>query len=223
MCRHEFLSKPLDNFLESTAPPPYRHQSEVVSRVVSSRDKWLEDSREYSKVFDPPADPPAPPVPPTAQGTPLSISSWGELLQFAFHSVLTVPYPIRLLSAVLNLLLPYQTELWLQQWADQLIGQLSNESYLVFLIEKVRDTLYHSAPQVYNRDLLKSELLAQKHSLRERINSQIPKVAKHAIGKELLLCNLDVVLECFDNQENNQQLVSSLLDQIILELFPELT
>ena len=231
MCRYEFLNKPFEHFIESTIPPAYKHSADVIEKTHKSNKDWEHDSEIYEGVFQSNPAPDLPEgtaVPNLPKGTavpkhrPHTLKCWLDILDFLFSSVLYVPYPLRMLVASLRTFLPFHTESLLERSVSDVITLLSNESYVTFAINKVRNVLYHSAHHILNRDLLKSELKIQKGLLRERMLTRTPSVVNNIIGKQLLLCNLELIMECLDYQVPNEQLIASLLDQIILELFPEI-
>ena len=222
MSRYEFLNNPFEHFIESTVPPTYKHSDDVIEKEQTASDKWRDDSQEYKSVFE--QNPAPDPLDETAvpHVTPRALRCWSDILEFLFDSVLYVPYPIKLLVASLRTFVPFHMESLLERSVNDVINHMSNESYVTYAINKVRNALYHSTHHVSSRDLLRSELKIQQGYLRERMVSRIPRVVKDIVGEQQLLCNLELVLECLENQETNQQLIASLLDQIILELFPEI-
>ena len=220
LIRYEFLNKPFEHFIESTEPPTHKHINDVISKVKTSNKDWKDNLAKYNTVFELRNTPPERSL---IDETPLTLRSWFDIFEFLVDSVLSVPQSIKLLVSSLRTFLPHQTERLLERSIGDVITYLSNESYVTFAINKARETLYHSAPQEDNRDLLKVEFETQKRILKERIREIIPGVVVNIFSEQQLLSNLELVVGCFENQETNQQLIASLLDQIILELFPELS
>lgn len=218
--RFEFLNKPFEHFIESTEPPTQKHINDVISKVKTSNKEWKDNIQEYNTVFELRNMPAEPSL---FNETPLTLRSWFDIFEFLVDSVLSVPQSIKLLISSLRTFLPHQTERLLERSIGDVIKYLSNESYVTFAINKARETLYHSIRQEENRDLLKVEFETQKRILKERMKEIIPGIAVNVFSEQQLLSNLELVVECFENQETNQQLIASLLDQIILELFPELS
>ena len=221
-CRYEFLNKPFEHFIESTTPPTYNHSADVIEKVQTASNEWRNDSEDYEKVFEPNSAPGHLDGTAVPHDTPHTLRCWLDILEFLFSSVLYVPYPVRLLVSFLRIFVPFHTERLLERSVNDVINHVSNESYVTYAINKVRNALYHSAHELDTREFLKSELKIQQGHLRERVVARIPRVVKNIIGEQRLLCNLELLLECLDNQETNEQLIASLLDQIILELFPEI-
>ncbi|KAI6654766.1 Sorting nexin-14 isoform X4 [Oopsacas minuta] len=218
--RYEFLNKPFEHFIESTTPTIYSHKNDVIKKVEASNTDWEHNSAEYNRVFE---SAPISPLNNLPHETAHTLRSWLDICEFLADSVLFVPQSVKFMIASLKIFLPHQTEKLLDTSMSDLISHLSNESYVTYAINKARDFLYHSAPQEENRDYLKVEFETQKQIMRERIRVIIPPAVVNIFGEQQLLSNLNLVVECFGNQETNQQLIASLLDQIILELFPEIS